>query len=299
MALADYIILIRGGGGVSFEEIAYPCWCDGGKEADTIAGDEGGESMKIRKRKTDRKDIQVDIAQGQQQGTKKKKLSKKQMKIIGIVLLVLLVIGAVTSPNTATNMNTYTEMSKEKAEKQGEQEKQRKQEEEKAAAINSIDSKTVEEAQQIIAPYQSKTTYSKYGDTSNFETEDVTNSFGSPINDLIVVKHDYNQYDNTVKMYILSRSDNDRRLQEERLEKTYSKSDAIADLQTYGESNFYKFDLGIIQMADASQTTTFVNETTWHVKSKCTITNLYGIEVAHNIEADVHTDHTVDNVQVY
>lgn len=254
--------------------------------------------MKIGKRKTDGENAPVDINQGQQQGTKKKKLSKKQMKAIGIALLVLLVVGAVTNPDTATNINTSTEMSKEEKKKQEEQEKQRKQEEEKAAVINSIDSKTVEEALQIIAPYQMSVKYSKYGDQSGFETEDVANSFGSPINDLIVVKHDYD-YDNSVKMYILSRGENDIRLKAEALEKTYSKSDAIADLMTYGKSNFYKFDLGIIQMADASQTTTFVNETTWHVKSKCTITNLYGIEVAHNIEADVHTDHTVENVQVY
>ena len=255
--------------------------------------------MRIGKRKTDGDDAPADINQGQQQGAKKKKLSKKQMKIIGIVLLVLLVAGAVTSPDTATNMNTYTEMQKEEKKKQEEQEKQWKQEKEKREVINSIDSKTVEEAQQIISPYQSKATYSKYGDTSNFETEDVTNSFGSPINDLIVVKHDYNQYDNTVKMYILSRSDNDRRLQEEQLEKTYSKNDAITDLNKYAMTQFYKFDLNAFQQADATQTTTFVNETTWHVKSKCTITNLYGIEVAHNIEADVHTDHTVENVQTY
>ena len=255
--------------------------------------------MKIGKRKTDGKDMQVDTAQGQQQGTKKKKLSKKQMKIIGVVLLVLLVAGAVTSPDTATNMNTYAEMQKEEKKKQEEQEKQRKQEEEKAAVINSIDSKTVEEAQQIISPYQSKMTYSYYGSQLEFETEDPANSFGKPINDLIVIKHDYNQYDNSVKMYVLTRSDNDRRLQEEQLEKTYPKNDAIADLKAYGESNFYKFDMGPVRMADATQTTTFVNETTWHVKSKCTITNLYGIEVAHNIEADVHTDHTVENVQTY
>lgn len=255
--------------------------------------------MKIGKRKTDGKDIPVDIAQGQQQGTKKRKLSKKQMKIIGIVLLVLLVVGAVTNPDTATNMNTYTETQKEEKKKQEEQEKQWKQEKETREVISSIDSKTVEEAQQIISPYQPKMIYSYYSDKSGFETEDAANSFGKPINDLIVIKHDYNQYDNSVKMYVLTRSDNDRRLQEEQLEKTYSKNDAIADLKAYGESNFYKFDLGPIRMADATQTTTFVNETTWHVKSACTITNLYGVEVAHNIEADVHTDHTVENVQTY
>lgn len=245
---------------------------------------------------------------------KKRKKDPLTIAIVAVLVFLAVILGTNDmAENTNTNMSAddtnssdpfsawkqkRDEEKKQKEEKQKQKEEQRKQEEEKAAVINSIDSKTVEEAQQIIAPYQMSVKYSKYGDQSGFETEDVANSFGSPINDLIVVKHDYD-YENSVKMYILSRGENDIRLKAEALEKTYSKDEAIIDLKTYGESHFYKFHLGIIQAADANQTTTFVNETTWHVKSKCTVTNLYGIEVAHNIEADVHTDHTVENVQVY
>ena len=273
--------------------------------------------MKVRKRENDENQVQggQDFAAGHD-GTndleKKRKKDPLTIAIVAILVFLAVILGtndmventnmSADETNSSDSFSTWSqkrdEEKKQKEEKQKQEEEQRKQEEEKQAAVDSIDSKTVEEAQQIIAPYQMSVKYSKYGDQSGFETEDVANSFGSPINDLIVVKHDYD-YDNSVKMYILSRGENDIRLKAEALEKTYSKSDAIADLMTYGKSNFYKFDLGIIQMADASQTTTFVNETTWHVKSKCTITNLYGIEVAHNIEADVHTDHTVENVQVY
>lgn len=274
--------------------------------------------MKVRKRKNDANQVQdgQNFATGHDEANDSEKRRKKKRWTIAIIVFIVLCAVAGGTNDMAENANMSAddtnssnpfsawkqkrdEEKKQKEEKQKQEEEQRKQEEEKRSVVDSIDSKTVEEAQQIIAPYQMSVKYSKYGDQSGFETEDVANSFGSPINDLIVVKHDYHSYDNSVKMYILSRGENDIRLKAEALEKTYSKDEAIIDLKTYGESNFYKFDLGIIQMADANQTTTFVNETTWHVKSKCTITNLYGIEVAHNIEADVHTDHTVENVQTY
>ena len=274
--------------------------------------------MKVRKRKNDENQVQdgQNFAAGHDEANDSEKRRKKKRWTIAIIVFIVLCAVAGGTNDMAENANMSAddtnssdpfsawkqkrdEETKQKEEKQKQEEEQRKQEEEKRSVVDSIDSKTVEEAQQIIAPYQMSVKYSKYEDQSGFETEDVANSFGSPINDLIVVKHDYNSYDNSVKMYILSRGENDIRLKAEALEETYSKDEAIIDLKTYGESNFYKFDLGIIQMADANQTTTFVNETTWHVKSKCTITNLYGIEVAHNIEADVHTDHTVENVQTY
>lgn len=273
--------------------------------------------MKVRKRENDENQVQdgQDFVTGHDGTNDSERKRKKDPFMIAIVagLVFCAVIFGTLEVGVSRNMSTdgmnssdpfsawqqkRDEEKKQKEEKQKQEEEQRKQEEEKQAAIDSIDSKTVEEAQQIIAPYQMSVKYSKYGDQSGFETEDVANSFGSPINDLIVVKHDYD-YENSVKMYILSRGENDIRLKAEALEKTYSKDEAIIDLKTYGESHFYKFHLEIIQAADANQTTTFVNETTWHVKSKCTITNLYGIEVAHNIEADVHTDHTVENVQTY
>lgn len=267
--------------------------------------------MKVRKRENDENQVQYgqDFATGHDGTSDSEKKRKKKRWTIAIIVFIVLCAVAGGTNDMAENANmsaddtnssdSFSTREQKKDEEKKQKEEKQKQEEEKRAVVDSIDSKTVEEAQQIIAPYQMSVKYSKYEDQSGFETEDVANSFGSPINDLIVVKHDYNSYDNSVKIYILSRGENDIRLKAEALEKTYSKSDAIADLMTYGKSNFYKFDLGIIQMADASQTTTFVNETTWHVKSKCTITNLYGIEVAHNIEADVHTDHTVENVQVY
>lgn len=181
-----------------------------------------------------------------------------------------------------------------------EQESKEERQKAKMDAINSLDGKTVAAAKKSLKPFNVSITYQRSSDNDDVP-EDTYNSsyrdeitsskdlFDCPDDKVFVEDHTYDTKTNAIILTCLNESTYKTQQAEKKLEKVYSRDDAAKDFIEWIRTNRPEADfIGWSDMLVADEAKC-VNETTWH----CSLPTIN----SGTIEADVHSDHTVDNVE--
>lgn len=182
-----------------------------------------------------------------------------------------------------------------------EQESKEERQKAKMDAINSLDGKTVAAAKKSLKPFNVSITYQRSYDNDD-APEDTYNSsyrdemtsskelFDCPDDEIFVEDHSYDSKTNAIALTCLNESTYKTQQGEKKLEKVYSRDEAAKDFVEWIRANRPEADF--ISWSDmvVANDAKCVNETTWH----CSLTTIN----AGVIEADVHSNHTIDNVQI-
>lgn len=180
-----------------------------------------------------------------------------------------------------------------------EQESKEERQKAKMDAINSLDGKTVAAAKKSLEPYHLSITYQRSSnnddahDIYDFSYKDEMTSskelFDCSDDKVFVDEHAYDSKTNAVVLICLNESTYRTQQDEKKLEKVYSRDDAAKDFIEWIRTNRPEADfIGWSDMLVADEAKC-VNETTWH----CSLPTIN----SGTIEADVHSNHTVDNVK--
>lgn len=198
-------------------------------------------------------------------------------------------------------------------------EQKSKEERQKAKmdAINSLDGKTVADAKKSLKPFNVSITYqrSSHNDDAqnsiyNLSYEDEMTSsrdlFDCSDYKVFVEKHAYDSKTNAIVLTCLNESTYKTKQDEKKLEKVYPRDEAAKDFVEWIRANRPEEDFVDWIDTTVANNAKCVNETTWHcslsigIKRDSDITDdgmIVGTP-SETIEADVHADHTVDNVQI-
>lgn len=178
-------------------------------------------------------------------------------------------------------------------------------------AINSLDGKTVADAKKSLKPFHVSLTYQRSSnnddehDIYDFSYKDELTSskelFDCPDGKVFVEDHTYDSKTNAIVLTCIDESAYKTQQDEKKLEKVYPRDEAAKDFIEWIRANRPEADfIGWSDMVVANDAKC-VNETTWHCSLNVDIKGDGGMRVgtpSETIEADVHSDHTVDNVQI-
>lgn len=180
-----------------------------------------------------------------------------------------------------------------------EQESKEERQKAKMDAINSLDGKTVAAAKESLKPYHLSITYQRSSnnddghDIYDFSYRDEMTSskelFDCSDDKVFVENHTYDSKMNTIVLTCLNESTYKTQQAEKKLEKVYPRDEAAKDFVEWIRANRPEADF--ISWSDmvVANDAKCVNETTWH----CSLSTIN----SGTIEADVHSDHTIDNVK--
>ena len=180
-----------------------------------------------------------------------------------------------------------------------EQESKEERQKTKMDAINSLDGKTVADAKKSLKPYHISIVYCRSSnnddaqDTNDLSYRDgITSSkklFGCSDDKVFVESHSYDSKTNAIVLTCLNESTYRTQQNEKKLEKVYPRDEAAKDFVEWIRANRPEADF--ISWSDmvVANDAKCVNETTWH----CSLSTIN----SGTIEADVHSDHTIDNVK--
>lgn len=193
-----------------------------------------------------------------------------------------------------------------------EQESKEERQKAKMDAINSLDGKTVAAAKKSLKPYHLSITYQRSSnnddehDIYDFSYKDEMTSskdlFDCSDDKVFVDDHSYDSKTNAIVLLCINENTHKTQQDEKKLEKVYSRDDAAKDFIEWIRTNRPEADF--IKWSDmlVADKAKCVNETTWHCSLNVDIkSDGGGMRVgtpSETIEADVHSDHTVDNVQI-
>lgn len=192
-----------------------------------------------------------------------------------------------------------------------EQESKEERQKAKMDAINSLDGKTVAAAKESLEPYHLSITYQRSSnnddahDIYDFSYKDEMTSskelFDCTDDKIFVEDHSYDSKTNAIVLTCLNENTYKTERAEKKLEKVYSRDEAAKDFIEWIRANRPEADF--IKWSDmlVADKAKCVNETTWHCSLNVYIKSDGGMTVgtqSETIEADVHSDHTVDNVQI-
>ena len=179
-------------------------------------------------------------------------------------------------------------------------------------AINSLDGKTVADAKKSLKPYHISIVYCRSSNNDDADTNDlsyrdgITSSkelFDCADGKIFVENHSYDSKTNTIVLTCLNESTYRTQQDEKKLEKVYSRDEAAKDFIEWIRANRPEADF--ISWSDmvVANDAKCINETTWHCSLNVDIKSDGdgGMRVgtqSETIEADVHSDRTVDNVQI-
>lgn len=180
-------------------------------------------------------------------------------------------------------------------------EREEKEERQKAKmdAINSLDGKTVADAKKLLKPYHISIVYCRSSnnddaqDTNDLSYRDgITSSkklFDCSDDKVFVENHSYDSKTNAIVLTCLNENTYRTQQNEKKLEKVYPRDEAAKDFVEWIRENRPEADF--ISWSDmvVANDAKCVNETTWH----CSLSTIN----SGTIEADVHSDHTIDNVK--
>lgn len=180
-------------------------------------------------------------------------------------------------------------------------EREEKEERQKAKmdAINSLDGKTVADAKKLLKPYHISIVYCRSSnnddaqDTNDLSYRDgITSSkklFDCSDDKVFVENHSYDSKTNAIVLTCLNENTYRTQQNEKKLEKVYPRDEAAKDFVEWIRANRPEADF--ISWSDmvVANDAKCVNETTWH----CSLSTIN----SGTIEADVHSDHTIDNVK--
>lgn len=181
-----------------------------------------------------------------------------------------------------------------------EQESKEERQKAKMDAINSLDGKTVAAAKESLKPYHLSITYQRSSNNDDAQgtydssyRDEITSSkelFDCSDDKVFVEDHSYDTKTNAIVLTCLNESTYKTQQDEKKLERVYPRDDAAKDFIEWIRANRPEADF--ISWSDmlVANEAKCVNETTWH----CSLPTIN----SGTIEADVHSDHTVDNVQI-
>lgn len=194
-----------------------------------------------------------------------------------------------------------------------EQESKEERQKAKMDAINSLDGKTVAAAKQSLKPFNVSVTYQRSSDNDD-APEDTYNSsyrdemtsskelFNCSDDKVFVEEHTYDIKTNTIVLTCLNESTYKTQQAEKKLEKVYPRDEAAKDFVEWIRANRPEADFISWSDTVVANDAKCVNETTWHCSLNVDIkSDSGGMRIgtpSEIIEADVHADHTVDNVQI-
>lgn len=180
-----------------------------------------------------------------------------------------------------------------------EQESKEERQKAKMDVINSLDGKTVADAKKSLKPYHISIVYCRSSnnddaqDTNDLSYRDgITSSkklFDCSDDKVFVENHSYDSKTNTIVLTCLNENTYRTQQNEKKLEKVYPRDEAAKDFVEWIRANRPEADF--ISWSDmvVANDAKCVNETTWH----CSLSTIN----SGTIEADVHSDHTIDNVK--
>lgn len=180
-----------------------------------------------------------------------------------------------------------------------EQESKEERQKAKMDAINSLDGKTVADAKKSLKPYHISIVYCRSSnnddaqDTNDLSYRDgITSSkklFDCSDDKVFVENHSYDSKTNAIVLTCLNENTYRTQQNEKKLEKVYPRDEAAKDFVEWIRANRPEADF--ISWSDmvVANDAKCVNETTWH----CSLSTIN----SGTIEADVHSDHTIDNVK--
>ena len=180
-----------------------------------------------------------------------------------------------------------------------EQESKEERQKAKMDAINSLDGKTVADAKKSLKPYHISIVYCRSSnnddaqDTNDLSYRDgITSSkklFDCSDDKVFVENHSYDSKTNAIVLTCLNENTYRTQQNEKKLEKVYPRDEAAKDFVEWIRAN--RPDADFISWSDmvVANDAKCVNETTWH----CSLSTIN----SGTIEADVHSDHTIDNVK--
>lgn len=193
-----------------------------------------------------------------------------------------------------------------------EQESKEERQKAKMDAINSLDGKTVADAKKSLKPFNVSITYQRSSDNDDAQNtydssyrDEITSSkelFDCSDSKVFVEDHTYDTKTNAIVLTCLNENAYRTQQDEKKLEKVYPKDEAAKDFVEWIRANRPEADF--ISWSDmlVANEAKCVNETTWHCSLNVEVkSDDCGMRVgtpSETIEADVHSDHTVDNVQV-
>ena len=193
-----------------------------------------------------------------------------------------------------------------------EQESKEERQKAKMDAINSLDGKTVADAKKSLKPYHISIVYCRSSsnddaqDTNDLSYRDSMTSskelFDCPDGKILVEDHTYDSKTNAIVLTCITENTYRTQQDEKKLEKVYSRDEAAEDFIEWIRAN--RPEAVFIRWSDmvVANDAKCVNETTWHCSLNAEVkSDGGGMRVgtqSETIEADVHSDHTVDNVQI-
>lgn len=193
-----------------------------------------------------------------------------------------------------------------------EQESKEERQKAKMDAINSLDGKTVADAKKLLKPYHISIVYCR--SSNNDDAQDTYDSsyrdertsskelFDCSDSKVFVEDHTYDTKTNAIVLTCLNESTYKTKQDEKKLEKVYPRDEAAKDFVEWIRANRPEADF--ISWSDmvVANDAKCINETTWHCSLNVEVkSDGGGMRVgtpSETIEADVHSDHTVDNVQI-
>ena len=194
-----------------------------------------------------------------------------------------------------------------------EQESKEERQKAKMDAINSLDGKTVAAAKKTLKPYHLSITYQRSSnnddehDIYDFSYKDEMTSskelFNCSDDKVFVYEHTYDSKTNAVLLMCINENTYKTQQTEKKLEKAYPRNEAAKDFVEWIRANRPEADFISWPDTVVANNAKCVNETTWHCSLNVDIKSDSdgGMRVgtsSETIEADVHSDHTVDNVQI-
>lgn len=193
-----------------------------------------------------------------------------------------------------------------------EQESKEERQKAKMDAINSLDGKTVAAAKKSLKPFNVSITYQRSSDNDDehdiydFSYKDEMTSskelFNCSDDKVFVEDHSYDSKTNAIVLTCLNESTYRTQQNEKKLEKVYSRDDAAKDFVEWIRVNRPEADFISWSDTVVANNAKCVNEMTWHCSLNVEVkSDDGGMKVgtpSETIEADVHSDHTVDNVQI-
>lgn len=193
-----------------------------------------------------------------------------------------------------------------------EQESKEERQKAKMDAINSLDGKTVADAKKSLKPFNVSITYQR--SSNNDDAQDTYDSsyrdgitsskklFDCSDDKVFVEDHSYDSKTNAIVLTCLNENTYRTQQNEKKLEKVYPRDEAAKDFVEWIRANRPEADF--ISWSDmvVANDAKCVNETTWHCSLNVEVkSDDGGMRIgtpSETIEADVHSDHTIDNVQV-
>lgn len=194
-----------------------------------------------------------------------------------------------------------------------EQESKEERQKAKMDAINSLDGKTVAAAKESLEPYHLSITYQRSSNNDDAPDliydlsykDEMTSSkelFDCSDEKVFVERHAYDSKTNAIVMICLNENTYRTQQTEKKLEKVYPRDEAAKDFVEWIRTNRPEADFISWSDTVVANNAKCVNETTWHCSLNVEVkSDGGGMRVgtpSETIEADVHSDHTVDNIQI-